>query len=72
MKLPSFKDYLRTNNKYIYKNPYTGNYEFNKNSFRLNLASKKYENHLEKASDFGTFAKNEDFRLLNNLSRKRI
>ena len=71
MKLPSFKDYLRTNNKYIYKNPYTGNYEFNKNSFRYNLASKKYSNHLQKASHWDTFAIKENLRLLNNISRKR-
>ena len=71
MKLPSFKDYLRTNNKYIYKNPYTGNYEFNKNSFRYNLASKKYNDHLQKASDWSTFEENENLRLWDNIFRKR-
>ena len=49
MKLPSFKDFLKNNTPYISKNPFTGNYEFNKSAFRRNIASKKYESHLKKA-----------------------
>lgn len=71
MKLPSFKDFLKNNNPYIDKNFFTGNYKFNINSFRRNLASKKYNDHLQKAFNFNKFAKNEDFRLCNNILRKR-
>lgn len=71
MKLPSFKDFLKNNNHYIDKNFYTGNYEFNINSFRRNLVSKKYNNHLQKASYWGKFKINENSRLWHNIIEKR-
>ena len=71
MKLPSFKDFLKNNNPYIDKNFYTGNYKFNINSFRRNLASKKYNNHLQKAQDWSIRAENETDRLWGNIYKKR-
>lgn len=69
MKLPEFKEHLLIYNPYIRRN-YNGDYEYNIATLRSRLASKKYNEHLRKATDWATKSGNENIRIYQNLHKK--